>query len=209
MRTIDENSETFTRIARRRQIVDAAIDVIAEVGWAQTSIRKVADRVGVAMSAVQYHFGTKEGLVEAIVEETIRSAVSAVGPAVSAEITATGRLAAYIRAGVAFYNDHRRLLAAVTHIENEFRPGSRAATDESKIDPALHDGVEVLDPTSFLVEGRKSGEFGEFAIPAAAIALRAAVHATVENILRDPQFDAVGYGEDLIALFNRAVGVKD
>ncbi len=66
---------TFTQSARRAQIVAAAIEVIAEIGWAQTSIRKIADRVGVAMSAVLYHFGTKDNLVDAIVEEMYRSAL--------------------------------------------------------------------------------------------------------------------------------------
>ena len=66
----------------------AAIDVIAEVGWSQTSIRKIADRVGVAMSAVLYHFGTKDNLVDAIVEEMYRAALSAVAPALDAESTA-------------------------------------------------------------------------------------------------------------------------
>src|SRR3989337_1056994 len=66
---------TFTQAAGRAQIVAAAIDVIAEIGWSQTSIRKIADRVGVAMSAVLYHFGTKDSLVDAIIEEMYRTAL--------------------------------------------------------------------------------------------------------------------------------------
>jgi AcrR family transcriptional regulator len=34
--------------------VGCAIEVIAEVGFAQASIRKIADRVGIATSAVHY-----------------------------------------------------------------------------------------------------------------------------------------------------------
>jgi AcrR family transcriptional regulator len=63
--------------------VAAAIEVIAEIGWAQTSIRKIADRVGVAMSAVLYHFGTKDNLVDAIIEEMYRTALANVVPAVT------------------------------------------------------------------------------------------------------------------------------
>lgn len=36
-----------------------AIEVIAEVGFAQASIRKIADRVGIAMSAVLYNSAAK------------------------------------------------------------------------------------------------------------------------------------------------------
>jgi hypothetical protein len=40
-----------------------------------------------------------------------------------------------------------------------------------------------------------------------ALALRGAVNAVVEKILRDPEFDARAYGEDLVAIFGRAVGM--
>jgi hypothetical protein len=38
--------------------------------------------------------------------------------------------------------------------------------------------------------------------------LRGAVNAAVEKILRDPDFHAPAYGEDLVAIFGRAVGVR-
>jgi hypothetical protein len=41
-----------------------------------------------------------------------------------------------------------------------------------------------------------------------ALALRGAVNAVVEKILREPEFDAHAYGEDLVAIFGRSVGVK-
>lgn len=56
MPPIQARSESFTRSARKAQIVAAAIDVIAGFGFAQASFRKIADRVGIAMSAVLYQF---------------------------------------------------------------------------------------------------------------------------------------------------------
>jgi hypothetical protein len=38
-----------------------------------------------------------------------------------------------------------------------------------------------------------------------AIALRGAVNAAVEKMLRDPEFDARGYGNDLVEIFQRAL----
>ncbi|MGH2551254.1 MAG: TetR/AcrR family transcriptional regulator, partial [Thermomicrobiales bacterium] len=55
MQIREDRPESFTRTARKAQIVACAIDVIAEVGYQQASIRKIADRVGIAMSAVLYH----------------------------------------------------------------------------------------------------------------------------------------------------------
>src|ERR1700735_5101156 len=113
MRSVDERGQTFTRSARKTQIVGWAIEIIAELGWAQTSIRRIADRVGVAMSAVLYHFGTKDNLVEAVIEEMYRSAVSVGVPALASESTATGRLAAYIRGSIAYFDTHRSHLRAL------------------------------------------------------------------------------------------------
>jgi AcrR family transcriptional regulator len=49
--------------ATRRRIVDAARDVLLEHGHGGASTRAVADRAGVRLSLVHYHFGGKQGLL--------------------------------------------------------------------------------------------------------------------------------------------------
>jgi AcrR family transcriptional regulator len=49
--------------ATRRRILDAARDVLLERGHAGTSTRAVADRAGVRLSLVHYHFGSRQGLL--------------------------------------------------------------------------------------------------------------------------------------------------
>ena len=95
-------ARTFADRSRRAQIVACAIEAVAELGFANTSIRKIAERVGVAMSVVLYHFANKDELVRAIVTEAWRSAIATILPPVEAETTATGKLHAYIRANVIF-----------------------------------------------------------------------------------------------------------
>lgn len=185
----------------------AAIDVIAEIGWAQTSIRKIADRVGVAMSAVLYHFGTKDNLVEAIVEEMYRTALSVVVPALDAESTAAGKLTAYIRANIAYFDTHRSQLAALAQLGTGYQPSGRRF-DELGLTPQLREELIGLDPTEILSSGQQSHEFGDFPVTSMAIALRGAVNAVVEKILREPDFDAQAYGVDLVAIFGRAVEVR-
>jgi AcrR family transcriptional regulator len=206
MRSGDAKPSTFTRSARRAQIVTCAIEVIAEIGWAQTSIRKIADRVGVAMSAVLYHFGTKDNLVDAIIEEMYRAALAVVVPAVDAESTATAKLNAYIRASVGYFVTYRVHLAALTQIGASYQPGDGRRVDELGLSPELGEELVALDPTAILLAGQRDGEFGEFAIESMSIALRGAVNAAVEKILRVPDFDAGAYSEDLVDIFGRAVG---
>src|SRR5882757_1103673 len=118
----DERPESFTRTARKAQIVSCAIEVIAEVGFAQASIRKIADRVGIAMSAVLYHFGTKDNLVDAIVEHMYRMALAVVVPAIDAETTASGKLNAYIRSSIQYFGTNRVALQALASLGASYQP---------------------------------------------------------------------------------------
>lgn len=208
MRSSENVPRTFTQSARRAQIVAAAIEVIGEIGWAQTSIRKIADRVGVAMSAVLYHFGSKDNLVEAVIEDMYRSALATVGPALAAESTATAKLTAYIRASIAYFDTHRSELAALAQLGTGYQPRDGRRFDELGLTSELRDELTVLDPLAILVAGQQNREFGDFPAASMSVALRGAVNAAVEKILRDPDFDARGYGEDLVAIFGHAVGIN-
>jgi AcrR family transcriptional regulator len=65
------------RLARgrstRAQLIAAATDVLREHGYGATSLRAVADRAGVQLSLVHYHFGSKGGLLVTVLEELTRN----------------------------------------------------------------------------------------------------------------------------------------
>lgn len=54
--------------ATREQILTAAREVLAADGYPGTSTRAVAERAGVQLSLVHYHFGGKRGLLAAVLE---------------------------------------------------------------------------------------------------------------------------------------------
>jgi len=59
------------RTARtRRRIVAAVFDCIAEVGLARTTAVEISQRAGVTWGAVQHHFGGKDGMLIAAVEDS-------------------------------------------------------------------------------------------------------------------------------------------
>ncbi len=64
-----------TGIRRKEQIVSAAIDVFGEFGYAGGAIRSIAERVGVSHAALLQHFGSKEGLLMAVLQEWDRRTV--------------------------------------------------------------------------------------------------------------------------------------
>ena len=55
-------------VARREAILDATVDMIAEVGYHGLSMRDVARRVGISHPGVIYHFPSKEALLMAVIE---------------------------------------------------------------------------------------------------------------------------------------------
>ena len=198
--------ESFTRSARKAQIVAAAIDVIAEVGFAHASIRKIADRVGIAMSAVLYHFGTKDNLVDAIVEHMYRTMLTQLAPAIDAEHTATGKLHAYIRSSIDYFGTHRVALKALASLGTTYVPSDGRPFEELGLSPDIAEQLAVLDPTPILAAGQRDGQFEDFPVQSTAIALRGAVNGVVEKVLREPDYDAGRYAEDLIEIFGRIVG---
>ncbi|MFE6664960.1 TetR/AcrR family transcriptional regulator [Streptomyces sp. NPDC057697] len=56
----------------QRRLVAAAWELAAEGGAAAASIQAVAERSGISRGSVAWHFGSKDGLLKAVVEEAFR-----------------------------------------------------------------------------------------------------------------------------------------
>ena len=56
----------------RERILDVAERLFADSGFASTSLRDITAEAGVNLAAVNYHFGSKEALLGAILERRIR-----------------------------------------------------------------------------------------------------------------------------------------
>ncbi|WP_185984990.1 betaine-aldehyde dehydrogenase [Aureimonas mangrovi] len=82
MNTIDaklvrQNSVSASEEQRRRQLIEATIAALGEIGFAASSLSEIAGRAGVAPSLVSHYFGDKDGLLEA----TMRYLAKRVGDA--------------------------------------------------------------------------------------------------------------------------------
>jgi AcrR family transcriptional regulator len=54
----------------RRKIIDAAVDLFSERGYAATGLGEIIDRVEMTKGALYYHFDSKESLASAIIDES-------------------------------------------------------------------------------------------------------------------------------------------
>lgn len=55
----------------RQRIIDAAVSLIAEQGFAATSVEEIAVAAGVAKGSVYYNFGSKDEMFKAIITERV------------------------------------------------------------------------------------------------------------------------------------------
>jgi TetR/AcrR family transcriptional regulator len=55
----------------RQQIMESAVDLFANQGYAATSVREIADRVGVNPAMIHYYFGSKEALLHTALEQLL------------------------------------------------------------------------------------------------------------------------------------------
>ncbi len=71
-RTADA-SQPDAKIDAKTRILDAAEKLFMENGYAATSIRMITGAAGVPVALVNYHFGSKQGLMEAVYERALGS----------------------------------------------------------------------------------------------------------------------------------------
>ncbi|MFK0572721.1 TetR/AcrR family transcriptional regulator [Endozoicomonas sp.] len=58
------------------RILDAAEKLFAEHGFAETSLRSITSKAGVNLAAVNYHFGSKKSLIQAVFSRFLNHFVS-------------------------------------------------------------------------------------------------------------------------------------
>ena len=100
-------SRTFIETARRAQIIAAAIDTIAELGYGQASLARIAATAGASKGVIIYHFGGKDELIRELVGELSAKGRAYLGPRLEAEPTGAGMLRSYIESNLAFIRENR------------------------------------------------------------------------------------------------------
>ena len=65
----DAGGQPRARSDTRARIQEVALDLFAEQGYDTTSLREIADRLGVTKAALYYHFKSKEEIVASTVDD--------------------------------------------------------------------------------------------------------------------------------------------
>ena len=197
-----EEDRSFVTNARRAQIVDAAIDTIAEVGYAHASLARIAVRLGISKGVISYHFAGKDDLVAEIIRQVLAQARAHMEPRINSKTTGPEMLRAYIESNLEFIRDNPNQLNAVMEI-------ARAAVADGKhpFRPNADAGLRIL--AEMLTRFQNTGELRrDFDPDAMAMAIRASIDAATRRVI-DPAFDIDRYASEVATLFHLATRVTE
>jgi len=202
----EPEQRTFTEIARRQQIVGAAIDTIAEVGYAQASLARIASRLGISKGVISYHFTGKDDLMRQVVVDVVEAGRAYILPRVFAESNGPARLRAYIESNLAFMREHRNYMVAVIEIlrNGAFTTDGRRRVDGRDIDVA----TRLLQEELVRLQSRRELR-SDFDPGVMAVAIRAAIDVVPHRLILDPDFDIDKYASEIAKIFDRATSSGD
>ena len=93
--------------ARREQIIKAAIEVLKEIGYVNTSLSKIANNANVSTGLISYHFSGKDDLMNHTLMYLIQQEWVFVKEKVEQKQTPTEKLMAFIEASLAYQGTNR------------------------------------------------------------------------------------------------------
>ncbi|SDU81130.1 DNA-binding transcriptional regulator, AcrR family [Jiangella alkaliphila] len=187
----DERRLTLTEQARRGQLIEITIELVAEKGYGGTSLARIAEAAGITKAAVLYHFPTKDALVEAAYEHVLVALTTEVGEAVEAA-DAAGGPGAYVRSMIGHLHEHprhtRMIVEALVHGGADHAPEARWGPLAQLIEAAA--------------EARAGGEVDARTL---AIIVGGGIDAIVSERLHDPRYDTRAAADLLTELLEAAL----
>jgi AcrR family transcriptional regulator len=145
---------------RREEILQAAKHLFLELGFEATTIRRIADRVGISAPALYLYFKDKDELLLALCDLTFAHLMGAVDEIEKTVVDPLERVRrfgeAYVRFGLS-HPDEYRLVFMGAHVPESIRKtGHKAATDDPT-KPGVGGALVFKRLVAILAEAQASG----------------------------------------------------
>ena len=95
-----------TPVDRRDVILERAADLFAKQGVAATTVREIAEAVGILSGSLYHHFASKDEIVDAIVSSFMDDLVSRYDAVLAADTDPASRLIGLVKASIATSANH-------------------------------------------------------------------------------------------------------
>lgn len=194
----DQPTRSFIEQARRAQIVASAVEVIADVGYRNASMARIAAHTGISRGLISYHFANKAELITEVVTRVYVDGAEFMGPRIGSETTAPEQLRAYISSNLEYMRAHPNRMLALVEIFTQ------ASRDELPADDDSDTTSQMLGPLQELFRnGQATGDFRDFDPRTMAVAVRNVIDG-VPPRLSESDLDLDAVIGDLTDLFDRA-----
>ncbi|KIN30865.1 MULTISPECIES: fatty acid metabolism transcriptional regulator FadR [Bacillus] len=177
------------------QIIDAAVEVIAENGYHQSQVSKIAKQAGVADGTIYLYFKNKEDILISLFKEKMGQFIERMEEDIKEKVTAKEKLALVISKHFSLLaGDHN--LAIVTQLE--LRQSNLEL--RQKINEILKGYLNILD--GILTEGIQSGELKEgLDVRLARQMIFGTIDETVTTwVMNDQKYDLVALSNSVLEL---------
>lgn len=134
------------------QIIDAAVIVIAENGYHQAQVSKIAKQAGVADGTIYLYFKNKEDILISLFQEKMGSFVEKIENTIAGKESSAEKLLMMVETHFKILAENPQL-AIVTQLE--LRQSNKEL--RLRINHVLKGYLKVID--QILIEGMESGEF--------------------------------------------------
>lgn len=102
-----------------QKILDVSIDLFAVNGFNGTSIRDIGKTIGTTISNIYYHFGSKEGLLVAILDRTSNGIVDSLREATQGDLEPLARFELLLKTHLRLILEEYKKEFAILFVEEE------------------------------------------------------------------------------------------
>ncbi|KYD10829.1 TetR family transcriptional regulator [Heyndrickxia sporothermodurans] len=141
-----------TNKPKYRQIIDAAVIVIAENGYHQAQVSKIAKQAGVADGTIYLYFKNKEDILISLFQEKMGMFIEKIDEEIAGKRTAAEKLLVMVESHFKILSDDHQL-AIVTQLE--LRQSNKEL--RLKINEVLKGYLKLVD--KIIYHGIETGEF--------------------------------------------------
>ncbi|MFS0726436.1 TetR/AcrR family transcriptional regulator [Paenibacillus sp. 1P07SE] len=189
------SKQYFIADARREQIIHAAIEVLREIGYFNTSLSKIAKKAKTSTGLISYHFSGKEDLMNHTLLYLVEQEQAFIKERLAHKHTNLDKLKAFIEAGIAYRGIKRGNTTALLEIVFNVRTPDNVPYFREEVKP--EDELQVL-LEEILNQGQEAEEFHDFDIQVVGMIIRGAISLSMSLPLKEDDPNLEDYSGKVI-----------
>ena len=188
-------NRSFIEEARRAQVIEATIDILAEYGYVNTTFARIAKHIGISPSLISYHFTNKEELTVEVYRSINSARLANISQNIGNHSSATKKLYVLLKSDLTYMGTRPKLFKALVEALFSIRDSEgflKLMNEGEQSDVSL---VEQI-----LLSGQESGEFRLFDTYAMALIIDGARDQFLAQLPNQPKYDLKLFTKTLLEL---------